>query len=96
MSVRIHTVVPGAISGKLSFKLWATVCFSVVVLWVNGISEGKIVLNLSPNNFSAGEVSFWSGCEFRDSIARKMIFRIKFCFAESSFNSLNGSFCEAV
>ena len=31
-SVRIRTVVPGANSGKLLFKLWVTVCFSVVVL----------------------------------------------------------------
>ena len=45
-SVWIRTVVPWAISGKLGFKLRVTVCFSVVVLWVNRISEDKVVLNL--------------------------------------------------
>ena len=47
------------------------VCFSVAVLWVDGLSEGKVVFNLRPNNVSAGEGPFWSGSEFRDSIARK-------------------------
>ena len=76
--VQIRTVVPGAISGKLCFKLWVTVCFSVVVLWVNVISEGKVVLNMWPNNFSAGEVPFWSGCEFRDNIVRKWSSELSF------------------
>ena len=69
-SVQIRTVVLGAISGSFRLKFWVTVCFSVVVLWVNG-SEGKVALNLWPNNFSAGKVPFWSDCEFRVSIARK-------------------------
>ena len=69
--VRIHTAVPGAISGKLCYKLRVTVFFLVVILWVNGISEGKVVLNLWPNNFSAGEVTFWSSWEFRNSIVTK-------------------------
>ena len=69
--VRIRTVVPEAVSGSLHLKFWVIVCFLVVALWKNGISEGKVVLNLWTNNFSAGEVLFWSGCEFKDSIGRK-------------------------
>ena len=70
-AVRILAVVPGAISGSLRLVFWVKVCFSKVSLWVNGTSEGHVVLNLWLNNFSADEVPFWSGCEFRDSIARK-------------------------
>ena len=44
-AVQIRTVVLGAISGSFRLKFWVTVCFSVVVLWVNG-SEGKVALNL--------------------------------------------------
>ena len=68
-SVRI--VVPGAILGRLLLKFWVTVCFMVEVLWIDGESKGKVVLNLWPNNLSAGEVPLWFGYEFRDSTARK-------------------------
>ena len=77
-SVRIHTVVPEVISGKLRLKFWVTVCFLVVVLWVNGIREVKVVLNLWSNIFLTGEVSFLSGCEFRDSIERKWSSELSF------------------
>ena len=50
----------------------------MVLLWVSGISEGKVVLNLWPNNFSADEVPFWSDYEFRDSIARKWSSELSF------------------
>ena len=66
------------ISGILRLKFWVTVCFSVPVLQVDGISEGKVVLKLWPNNFLADEVPFWSGCEFRDSIAIKWSSELRF------------------
>ena len=78
LSVRICTVVPGSISDSLRLKFWVKICFSMVVLWVDGISEDKVVLNLWPNNFSAGEVPFWSGCEYRDSIAIKWSSELNF------------------
>ena len=78
LSVRICTVVPGSISDSLRLKFWVKICFSMVVLWVDGISEDRVVLNLWPNNFSAGEVPFWSGCEFRDSIAIKWSSELNF------------------
>ena len=78
LSVRICTVVPGSISDSLRLKFWVKICFSMVVLWVNGISEDKVVLNLWLNNFSAGEVPFWSGCEYRDSIAIKWSSELNF------------------
>ena len=80
LSVRICTVVPGSISDSLRLKFWVKICFSMVVLWVNGISEDKVVLNLWLNNFSAGEVPFWSGCEYRDSIASKWSSELNFAF----------------
>ena len=57
---------------------WVTVYFSVMVLWVKSISEGEVVLNLWANNFSAGELPFWSGCEFRDRVARKWSSELSF------------------
>ena len=50
----------------------------MLAVWVDGISEGKVVPNLKPNNFSAGEVPFWSSCEFKDSIARKWSSELSF------------------
>ena len=73
-SVRIRTVVPRAVSGSLRLKFWVAVCFSVAVFWVHGISKGKVVLILCPT----GELPFWSGCEFRDSIARKWSSELSF------------------
>ena len=70
-SVWIRTVFPVAIFGSLRLRFWVMVRFLVAALWVDGVSYGKVVLNLRPNNFLAGKVPFWSGCEFRDSIARK-------------------------
>ena len=78
LSVRICTVVPGSISDSLRLKFWVKICFSMVVLWVDGISEDKVVLNLWLNNFSAGEVPFWSGCEYRGSIAIKWSSELNF------------------
>ena len=60
----------------LSF--WQQYAFRWWFFWVNGVNKGRVVLNLWPNNFSAGEVPFWYGCEFRDSITRKW-------YSESSF-----------
>ena len=51
-------VVPGVISGSLRLKFLVTVCFSVAILWLDDISEDKVVLNLRPNNFSPAEVPF--------------------------------------
>ena len=69
-SVRSRTVAPGVIQGSLRLRFRLTVCFSVGALWIDGtVSEGKVVFHLRPNNFSAGKVPFWSGCEFRDGIS---------------------------
>ena len=71
MSDPIWTIALGVISGSLCLRFWIAVEFWLVTLWVDGISDGKVVFNLRPNNFSAGEVLFLSGCEFRDNMARK-------------------------
>ena len=84
LSVRICTVVPGAILGGLLLRFWVTVCFLVATLWVDGVSKGKVVLNLWRNNFSAGEVLLWSGCEFRDNIARKWSSELRFALLRVS------------
>ena len=80
LSARICTVVPGSISDSLRLKFWVKICLSMEVLWADVISEDKLVLNSWPNNFSAGEVPFWSGCEYRDSIARKWSSELNFAF----------------
>ena len=42
-----------------------------MTLWVDGVSDDKVVFNLRPSNFSVGGVLFLSGCEFKDNMARK-------------------------
>ena len=73
------------ISGSLHLKFWVSVCFLVAVFWVHGISKGKVVLNFWPNDFSAGELPFWSDCEFRDSIARKWSSELSFALLRVQF-----------
>ena len=70
LSVRICTVVTGAISGRLLLRFWVTVDFLARTLLIDRISEGKVVLYLWPNNFSADEFPCLSGC-IRDDMTRK-------------------------
>ena len=71
MSDPIRTIVLRVISGSLCLRFWITVGFWLVTLWVDGVSDDKVVFNLRPSNFSVGGVLFLSGCEFKDNMARK-------------------------